>query len=146
VHEPTLERARVAASQVARLATVRPDGRPHVVPIVYALDGDTLYSAVDAKPKRSTRLQRFDNVRQNPEVTVLVDHYADDWDELWWVRLDGRGRVLEGGDEADRAIELLRAKYPQYRSAPPCPPVLAVDVATWRSWVARPLVGTGQTE
>jgi PPOX class probable F420-dependent enzyme len=146
VHEPTVERARVAASQVARLATVRPDGRPHLVPIVYALDGDTLYSAVDAKPKRSRALQRLENVRAHPEVAVLVDHYEDNWDELWWVRLDGAARVLEEGAEADRAIELLCAKYPQYRDAPPRPPVLAIDVVRWSGWTSSSrLVGRGRS-
>jgi PPOX class probable F420-dependent enzyme len=147
VHEPTVERARVAASQVARLATVRPDGRPHLVPIVYALDGDTLYSAVDAKPKRSTKLQRIENVRENPDVAVLVDHYEDDWDELWWVRLEGHARVLDGGGEADRAIELLRAKYAQYRATPPSPPVLAIDVVHWSCWSSSSLlVGRGRSD
>jgi PPOX class probable F420-dependent enzyme len=146
VHEPTVERARVAASQVARLATVRPDGRPHLVPIVYALDGDTLYSAVDAKPKRSRALQRLENVRAHPEVAVLVDHYGDDWDELWWVRLDGAARVLEEGAEADRAIQLLCAKYRRYRDIPPGPPVLAIDVLRWSSWSSsRRLVGRGRS-
>jgi PPOX class probable F420-dependent enzyme len=137
VHRSTLDRALVAASQVARLATVRPDGRPHLVPIVFALDHDTLYSAVDAKRKRSTKLERIENARRNPDVAVLVDRYADDWNELWWVRLDGRARVLDGGEEAEHAIELLRAKYAQYRATPPGPPVLAVDVVTWRRWAAR---------
>ena len=126
----------MAASQVGRLATIRPDGRPHVVPIVYALEGDTLYSAVDTKPKRSRKLQRIENARVNPDVAVLVDHYDEDWDELWWVRLDGRARVLEDGDEAERAIRLLQAKYEQYRDAPPAPPVLAVDIVKWTGWTA----------
>jgi PPOX class probable F420-dependent enzyme len=119
---------------VARLATIDPDGRPHLVPIVFAVAGETLYSAVDAKPKRSRTLRRIENARARPDVTVLVDGYDDDWTRLWWIRIRGRARVLDGGDEADRAIRLLAAKYPQYREQPPTPPVLAVAVTEVRSW------------
>ena len=126
------------AARVARLATIDPDGRPHLVPIVFAVDGDTLYSALDAKPKRSRRLRRIENARERPDVTVLVDHYEDDWERLWWVRLRGRARVLDGGDEAERAIALLADKYEQYRSDRPTPPVLAVDVLEWRGWATSP--------
>ena len=118
---------------MARLATTDPDGRPHLVPIVFALDGGTLYSAVDRKPKRSRTLRRIENARARPDVTVLVDHYDDDWTRLWWTRLRGRARVLDAGDERERALELLAAKYPQYRLEPPDGPVLAVDVAEVRS-------------
>jgi PPOX class probable F420-dependent enzyme len=121
---------------VARLATIDPDGRPHLVPIVFALAGDTLYSAVDRKPKRSTTLRRIENARARPEVTVLVDHYENDWDRLWWIRLRGQARVLDGGDERLQALELLAAKYPQYREEPPDGPVLAVDVDEVRAWSA----------
>jgi PPOX class probable F420-dependent enzyme len=129
-------RGRVARERVARLATFDPDGRPHVVPIVFAVEGDTLYTAVDAKPKRSRTLRRIENARARPEVTVLVDHYEDDWSRLWWVRLRGRARVLDGGDEATRALAALTAKYEQYRESPPGLPVLAVDVVDWRDWAA----------
>ena len=81
--------ARLLAARVARLATIDPDGRPHVVPIVFALEGETLYSAVDRKPKRSQTLRRIENARARPDVTVLVDHYEDDWARLWWIRLRG---------------------------------------------------------
>ncbi|HXV32928.1 MAG TPA: TIGR03668 family PPOX class F420-dependent oxidoreductase [Gaiellaceae bacterium] len=127
----------VAAERVARLATVDPDGRPHLVPIAYALIGDTLYTAVDDKPKRSRTLRRMENARERPDVTVLVDRYDDDWTQLWWVRLRGRGRVLDAGDEAARALAALAAKYDQYREAPPGLPVLAVDVGEWRGWSAQ---------
>jgi PPOX class probable F420-dependent enzyme len=126
--------ARVTAARVARLATTDPDGRPHLVPIVFALDGETLYSAVDRKPKRSTKLRRIENARARPDVTILVDHYEDDWSRLWWVRLRGRARVLDEGDERARALELLAEKYPQYRSEPPDGPVLAVDITDVRTW------------
>jgi PPOX class probable F420-dependent enzyme len=106
------------------------------VPIVFVLDGETLYSAVDAKPKRSRRLRRIENARERPDVTVLVDDYDEDWSRLWWVRLRGRARVLEGGDEAERALALLAAKYEQYEREPPGVPVLAIDLVEWRSWSA----------
>jgi PPOX class probable F420-dependent enzyme len=131
MHDP-----RLTAARVARLATIDPDGRPHLVPIVFAIDGDTLYSAVDSKPKRSTTLRRIENARARPDVTVLVDHYEDDWSRLWWIRLRGRARVLDEGDELERALRLLREKYPQYRDEPPHAPVLAVDVTQVREWSA----------
>jgi len=129
VHDPRLTTARVA-----RLATIDPDGRPHLVPIVFAVDGDTLYSAVDRKPKRSKTLRRIENARARPDVTILVDHYEDDWSRLWWIRLRGRARVLDDGDERERALDLLARKYAQYRTDPPDGPVLAVDVTEVRTW------------
>lgn len=129
----------VADARVGRLATLDPDGRPNLVPFVFALEGDSLYSSVDEKPKGSRRLRRVENLRRDPEVTVLVDHYEEDWPGLWWVRLRGRGRVLEDGPERARALALLRDKYPQYREAPPRGPVIAVDVIEWRGWSWRPV-------
>jgi PPOX class probable F420-dependent enzyme len=127
-------RERFAAARVARLATADAQGRPHLVPVVFAFREETVYSAVDAKPKRTTSLRRLANVAENPAVSLLVDHYDDDWDRLWWVRADGRGRVLDGSmPEAARAIELLRARYPQQRATGA---VLAVDVQHWSGWAA----------
>ena len=127
---------RLTAARIARLATTDPDGRPHLVPIVFALEGETLYSAVDRKPKRSPRLRRIENARARPDVTILVDHYEEDWTRLWWIRLRGRARVLDQGDERERALGLLAQKYEQYRSDPPDGPVLAVDVTEVRDWSA----------
>ena len=127
---------RLVAARVARLATTDPDGRPHLVPIVFALDGHTLYSAVDRKPKRSQRLRRIENARARPEVTVLVDRYDDDWSRLWWIRLRGRARVLDNGEERAHALALLAAKYEQYRDEAPDGPVLAIDVTEVREWSA----------
>jgi PPOX class probable F420-dependent enzyme len=127
---------RVTNARVARLATIDPDGRAHLVPIVFALDGDTLYSAVDRKPKRSQTLRRIENARVRPDVTILIDHYEEDWTRLWWIRLRGRARVLDDGEERVRALALLREKYPQYRDDPPDGPVLAVDVIQVRTWAA----------
>jgi PPOX class probable F420-dependent enzyme len=131
VHDP-----RLTAARVARLATTDPDGRPHLVPIVFALDGDTLYSAVDRKPKRSQRLRRIENARARPDVTILVDHYEEDWSRLWWLRLRGRARILDDGDERERALTLLGAKYPQYQTEAPDGPVLAVDLTETYEWTS----------
>jgi PPOX class probable F420-dependent enzyme len=132
MHDP-----RLTVARVARLATSDPDGRPHLVPIVFALDGDTLYTAVDRKPKRSRTLRRIENARARPDVTVLVDHYEDDWRRLWWIRLRGRARVLDEGDERTRALALLTEKYPQYRTEPPDGPVLAVSITEVRAWTSE---------
>ena len=128
-------RRRFAAARVARLATADRAGRPHVVPIVFAVSGQCVYSVVDAKPKRTKTLRRLANVRENPVVALLVDHYDDrEWSSLWWVRADGRARVLDPADpEAQQAIALLRERYPQQRAAGP---VLAVDVGRWSGWSA----------
>jgi len=103
---------------------------------IVVLSGETVYSAVDRKPKRTPALRRLANVRARPVATLLVDEYADDWSRLWWVRLRGPARVLEGGDERLAALVLLREKYPQYVRQPPDGAVLALDVAEWRGWAA----------
>jgi PPOX class probable F420-dependent enzyme len=129
-------RERLARARVARLATVGPEGRPHLIPICFALAGETIYNAVDHKPKRTTHLRRLSNVAANPQVAVLADHYEDDdWSALWWVRADGTGRVLDRESaEARRAVELLTERYAPYRDSPPSGPVLAVDVERWSGW------------
>ena len=116
-------------ARVARLATVDRDGRPHVVPICFVIERDTLYTAVDGKPKRTRRLKRLENIEANPQVEVLIDHYEDDWSKLWWVRLSGKARVVD----EPRAVELLRAKYPQYRRRG-ARPVIAVDIEERSEW------------
>jgi PPOX class probable F420-dependent enzyme len=126
-------RARVAAARVGRLATVRADGRPHVVPVCFALVADELVTVVDAKPKSTTALRRLDNVRVHPEVALLVDHYDDDWSTLWWVRVDGRARI-----EADlgRYTDALATKYVQYAAATPAGPAIAVSSLRFTGWSA----------
>jgi PPOX class probable F420-dependent enzyme len=131
-------RRRAEAAPVARLATVGDDGRPHLVPCCFAVAGDVAYSVVDHKPKRSAALRRLDNIRAQPAVCLLVDHYEEDWTALWWVRLDGAARILEGGPEHAAAIALLCAKYPQYRATPPSGVVVAIDVTDCRAWSASP--------
>ena len=129
-------RARIAAARVGRLATVDRDGRPHVVPICFAISGDRVVSVVDDKPKRSRELRRLDNVREHPDVQLAVDHYDDDWSKLWWVRLSGRGRVIDEGWVREQAIHLLADKYRQYREVLPAGPVLVIDVTRITSWEA----------
>jgi PPOX class probable F420-dependent enzyme len=130
----SLIRARVGEARVARLGTVTEDGRPHLVPCCFALVGDTAYSAVDAKPKSTLALRRLANLRARGQASLLVDHYDEDWSTLWWVRVDGAGRVVDAGRERDAALAALAAKYDQYRRDPPPGPVVAVDITTWRAW------------
>jgi PPOX class probable F420-dependent enzyme len=127
---------RVREARVGRLATVDAHGRPHLVPICFVLEGDVLYSAVDEKPKRSKRLKRLENIRNHPEVAVLVDHYEEDWSRLWWVRLDGTATVLDEGPEREHGLALLREKYEQYRSQPPTGPVIAIRIERRRAWAS----------
>ena len=137
-------RDRFATARVARLASVRADGRPHVVALVFALAADTIYSAVDQKPKQTNALLRLANLTEHPYASVLVDEYADDWTQLWWVRADGDARVLEAdAAEGRRAIAVLTERYEQYRSAPPPGPVIAVDVTRWTSWSFTPVDAAG---
>lgn len=136
VDEPELRR-RFASSPVARLATVRPDGRPHIVPVVFVLAGDVIFSAVDAKPKRSDRLQRLVNLESEPRCSLLVDHYEDDWAELWWVRADGEATPVDPA-ETQSALSALVARHPQYQQLAPPGPLLAVRVTQWTGWSASP--------
>jgi PPOX class probable F420-dependent enzyme len=131
---PEEARSRFAAAEVARLASIASDGRPHIVPIVFAVHEQTVYSVVDEKPKLTTALKRLANVRSKPEVAVLADHYERDWSRLWWVRADGLARVLEqSAPEASAALGLLAARYPQQR---PAGELLAIDVGRWTGWSA----------
>jgi PPOX class probable F420-dependent enzyme len=126
-------RARFAAARVARIATVGRDG-PHVVPVCFAVEGDTIWWAVDHKPKRTLALARLRHIQSDPRVSLLADEYDDtDWSRLWWARADGTARVL---DAAPRAIELLAQRYPQYRDSPPTGPVVETTVRRWSGWAA----------
>jgi PPOX class probable F420-dependent enzyme len=120
---------------VARLATADTGGRPHVVPIVFAIAGDRIWTAVDDKPKRTRALRRLENARANPRVSVLADHYEEDWNALWWVRADGMARVIDVAD-APRGMALLAERYPVYRSRPPAGPVVEIAVQHWSGWSA----------
>jgi PPOX class probable F420-dependent enzyme len=129
-------RARAADARVARLATVTANGEPHVVPCCFAVEGDRLYTAVDdVKAKSTQSLRRLGNVAAHARASVLVDHYAEDWQSLWWVRMDGAARVAGlGTREHATAVELLASKYDQYRLRPPPGPAIVVEVDTWRAW------------
>ena len=121
-----------AGARVARLATAGADGAPHLVPVTFAVEGERVYFAVDAKPKSSAHLRRLRNIEENPQVSLLVDEYSEDWERLWWVRADGRARVLSGGEEGPR--DLLRARYPQYAEVALDGPVVEIAVARWSGW------------
>ena len=127
-------RRRVGEARSGVLSTVTAEGRPHAVPCCFVLDGDVVYSAVDAKPKSTLALRRLDNLAANPAACLLVDCYDDDWSKLWWIRVDGTARVLVDGDERDHALDLLAAKYPQYQEIRPPGPVIALDITAWRAW------------
>src|SRR5438105_15867811 len=126
----------VAAARIARLATVDPSGRPHLVPVCFALADEVIYSAVDQKPKATTRLRRLENIRSNPAVELLVDHYEEDWTRLWWVRAPGHGAVVEEGPERERGLAALLEKYAQYRDRQPNGRVSVTTVAGWAAWPA----------
>ncbi|MEU7989213.1 TIGR03668 family PPOX class F420-dependent oxidoreductase [Streptosporangium canum] len=127
-------RARFRDARVARLATADARGRPHLVPVTFDLDGDTVAFAVDHKPKRTTDLRRLRNIAANDRVCLLVDHYDDDWTRLWWVRADGRARVAGDGADRERALARLAERYPQYRDRPPRGPVVLIAVESWTGW------------
>ena len=127
-------RRRVAEARVARVGTLDEQGRAHLVPIVFVIDGDTLYSSTDAGSRPVKRLR---NLQRDRRVTVLVDVYDEDWAKVWWVRLRGSGRAIEDGKEPDHARRLLWEKYPQFGSTPPdegAGPIMAVDVEEWAGW------------
>lgn len=130
-------RQRFAGAQVATLATVTPAGQPHVVPVTFAVDGDVVYTAVDAKPKSTTDLQRLRNLRANPEVALLTDHYRADWSELWWARADGHAVVLDQPDAMVKPVRLLSRRYVQYQQHPPAGPVIMITVHRWTGWRAQ---------
>jgi len=127
-------RRRLEESLVAHLATAGPDAMPHIVPITFATEGDTLYFAVDAKPKRTRNLKRLENIAANPAVSVLVDRYEDDWTKLWWVRVDGTARIVADPAETERAIDQLVKRYPQYRHTRPRGPVVAISMDRLSGW------------
>lgn len=122
-------------ARVATLATINPDGSPHVIPIVYAIVEDRLVTAVDKKPKRDPNLARLRNIRADPRVSVLAHHYAEGWHHLWWVRVDGHAQVVS---EDPEAITALKARYPQYSQYEITGPVISVAIEGIRVWMANP--------
>ena len=120
----------------ATLGTVDRAGRPHLVPIVFAYREGRLYTAVDRKPKSTSRLKRLRNIEANPGVSVLLDGYDDDWTRLWWIRIDGSARVIDSGPAFREGIALLTRKYQTYVAQPPPGPVIEVRIETIRAWSA----------
>ena len=129
-------RERFGGVRVARLATMSAGGQPHIVPVTFAVDGDVIYTAVDSKPKSTRQLRRLSNIRANPRVAVLADHYDEDWSVLWWVRADGLAAILHNRAEMAAPAGLLAGRYPQYLDNPPAGPVIAIRVARWTGWSA----------
>ncbi|MFC4003338.1 TIGR03668 family PPOX class F420-dependent oxidoreductase [Prauserella oleivorans] len=129
-------RQRFAQARVARLATADPAGQPHVVPVTFAVIGDEIVFAVDGKPKSTMDLRRLRNIEANPKVAFLVDHYDDDWAQLWWVRADGEAVIHDDGPRWEEAVRALRVRYPQYVDAPPRGPAVRTAVSGWSGWAA----------
>lgn len=131
---------RFAGAPIAVLATLGTDGAPHLVPVVFAVhrgtDGVTVYTAVDAKRKSTQKLRRLANIERDPRVSLLADHYDDDWTHLWWVRADGQAATHYSGEEMATGYALLRAKYAQYERIALDGPVVSVEVTRWSSWQA----------
>lgn len=125
---------RVRAARVGVLGTIRPDGSPHQVPFVYATVPDrVLVSAVDSKPKSGRKLARLVNIEAEPRVSVLVQHYEDEWSSLWWVRADGRAIVSSDVSSARRGA--LEEKYPAY-SGHELGPFVLIEVESLTGWEA----------
>ena len=129
-------RLRLASARVAVLATVSAGGRPHLVPVTFAVDGDVIYTTVDAKPKSTRDLRRLGNIRADPRVSVLANRYDEDWAALWWVRADGDAAIIGEPPAMAARVRLLTARYPQYLTSPPAGPVIAIRVTRWTGWSA----------
>jgi PPOX class probable F420-dependent enzyme len=109
-----------------------------VVVVTFALSNDEVVTAIDQKPKDTQRLQRLVNIEANPAVSLLVDHYEEDWERLWWLRIDGRATIHHSGHTRDGALESLIEKYPQYRDQPPTGPVIAIAMESVTFWASTP--------
>jgi len=123
-------------ARVATLATVYADGRPHMVPVVFALDDPDLVTAIDGKPKQGGSLTRIENIGRDPRVTLLAHHYDEDWTRLWWVRVDGRASIEDRGAGFERAMTALKARYPQYESVALAGPVIRIGIGHTTAWEA----------
>jgi PPOX class probable F420-dependent enzyme len=130
-------RTRLAAARVARLATSGSDGRPHLVPVTFAVDGDLIYTAVDHKPKTTGNLRRLRNIRENSRVALLADYYSEDWDALWWVRVDGRASIIEHEAAMRHQLDVLAERYEQYEHARPAGPVIVIQAERWTGWAGK---------
>jgi PPOX class probable F420-dependent enzyme len=133
---PHEARARFVDARVAYLATADAFGTPHIVPVTFAIEADTIMTAIDGKAKAAGPMRRVANVQANPAVSLLVDGYDEDWTRLWWARADGRAAIARPGAMLEHALGLLRARYPQYRETPLDGPAIIVRVDRWSGWVA----------
>jgi len=139
VVEAAEARELLASARVACLGSRGGEGRPHLVPMTFAVEGDSILTIVDHKPKRTRRLRRLENIAADPRVSVLADHYDEDWSTLWWTRADGLARILEPGSGGHaNAVARLAARYPQYREVEPDGPAIEISVSRWSGWRARP--------
>lgn len=127
-------RRHAAESRDAYLATADAEGRPHAVPIGFVIEDNTIYFAIDSKPKQTVNLKRLRNIAANPAVAVLFDHYEEDWSRLWWVRVDGTARTVDDPAQAAHVVDLLLLKYPQYRGHRPAGPVVAISIDRLSGW------------
>ncbi|MFL5907106.1 MAG: TIGR03668 family PPOX class F420-dependent oxidoreductase [Solirubrobacterales bacterium] len=123
---PSWARELLEEARVGRLGLLDEEGGPRVLPVTFAVAEGRIWSAIDRKPKRAAEPARLRFLRRDPRAALTVDRYSDEWDELAWVQVLGRVEILEAG-EAAAALEVLRAKYPQYAESPPPGPVLALD-------------------
>jgi PPOX class probable F420-dependent enzyme len=136
---PAEARARLAASRVLRLATADRHATPHLVPCTFAIDGGgRVVIGIDSKPKTTLDLRRLRNIEENPRVSLLADHYAEDWAQLWWARADGTALVERDGPNHAASWRELAARYPQYRGQPLTGPVIVVTVTSWSGWAYGP--------
>jgi PPOX class probable F420-dependent enzyme len=132
----------LSRARIGHFATT--DGsQPSVVPVCFVVLGETVYQAIDAKPKRAApaRLRRVRNVQAHPAAALLVDHYQEDWSRLWWLLMRGEARVVDNVTEQRRAVAALRRKYVQYRTRTPLGPdalVIALDIRSLSRWTSRP--------
>lgn len=134
---PAEARARFVEAHVAVLGSIGPAGSPHLVPVVYALDGERIHMAIDSKPKRAGELARISNLRANPRCALLVHGYDEDWQRLWWARADGRAGIANAGPAWERTVALLRDRFPQYRGgAEIIGPAIVVKIERWSGWSA----------
>lgn len=127
-------REKLGAARSAYLATTGLDLAPHIVPITFAVLGDQVVTGIDQKPKTTAALRRLRNIAENPRVAILCDHYSDDWDRLWWVRVDGMADVVHDGPAWHEGIAALAARYPQYSEAPPQGPLIRIATTRWTGW------------
>jgi len=135
---PEEARTRFVEARVAVLASIGPTGAPHLVPVVFAMDGERIHLAVDSKPKRGGELARVANLRRDPRCALLVHAYDEDWTRLWWARADGRATIVEDVPALERTVALLRDRYPQYSAGTRVTgPAIVVEVVRWSGWSAH---------